>query len=756
MTLIDKKINRRSFLKVSTLAGGGMMLSFSWLAGCKPTPEEVLTMPKEWFEINSYIKIGENGAVTLFNPNPEFGSNVKTSLPMLLAEELDVDWKNVFVEQADFYPKRYDRQFTGGSQGIRSGWVPLRTAGATARQLLVNAAAQTWNVPASEITTNAGYLEHKGSGKRVGYGEVASLAGTLDAPDPETVKLKETSDFKIIGNSKKNVDGLKIVTGKPMYAMDHKVEGMKYAAIVHPPAFGMKIKSFDKASVTSLPGIQDVFSIKLFKEGFERHAFDTTTFPEIIAIVGNSTWEVMQAKKVLKADWEIAPESNFKMGGWGPGVSEVKVPSGLENSSTHAEKMAEYITKPGNILRKDGDPEGEFKKADRVIERTYTAPFLAHNPMEPINCFADVKGDKAIIYGPSQIPDFIHGTIANSLGLEKENVQINLARMGGGFGRRAYCHHMTEAALISQKIQAPVKMVYTREDDMTAGVYRPTYSATYRAALDENNNLLALHVKAGGIPESPIHANRFPAGAIDNYLAEGWQIESNITVGAFRAPGSNFIAGAEQSFLDELAEEMGKDPIEFRLELLKRAETNPVGKDNDYIPKRYAGVLELVREKSNWSNTTPGIHKGVSAYFCHNSYVAEVIEISMKDNQPVIENVYAAVDCGIVVNPDAAANMGEGAIVDGIGNAFYGEMAFENGVPTKSNFDTYRMIRHKEAPKKIEVHFVQNNEAPTGLGEPLFPPVFAALGNSLYKATGKRLYEQPFLPKLMEMENLRM
>ncbi|PZX55598.1 xanthine dehydrogenase family protein molybdopterin-binding subunit [Algoriphagus chordae] len=756
MTLIDKKLNRRSFLKVSTLAGGGMMLSFSWLAGCKPTPEQVLTMPKEWFEINSYIKIGENGAVTLFNPNPEFGSNVKTSLPMLLAEELDVDWKNVFVEQADFYPKRFERQFTGGSQGIRSGWVPLRTAGATARQLLVNAAAQTWNVPATEITTNTGYLEHKGSGNRAGYGEVASLAGTLEAPDPETVKLKDISEFKIIGNSKKNVDGSKIVTGKPMYAMDHKVEGMKYAAIVHPPAFGMKIKSFDEASVTSLPGIQDVFSIKLFKEGFERHAFDTTTFPEIIAIVGNSTWEVMQAKKALKADWEIAPESNFKMSGWGPDVSEVKVPSGLENSSTHSEKMAEYITKPGNILRKDGDPEGAFKKASRVIERTYTAPFLAHNPMEPINCFADVKGDKAIIYGPSQIPDFIHGTVANSLGLEKENVQINLARMGGGFGRRAYSHHLTEAALISQRIQAPVKMVYTREDDMTAGVYRPTYSATYRAALDENNNLLALHVKAGGIPESPIHANRFPAGAIDNYLAEGWQIESNITIGAFRAPRSNFIAGAEQSFLDELAEEMGKDPIEFRLELLKRAETNPVGKDNDYDPKRYAGVLELVRDKSNWSNVPNGISRGVSAYFCHNSYVAEVVDVSIKDNQPVVENVYAAVDCGIVVNPDAAANMGEGAIIDGIGNAFYGEMAFENGAPTKRNFDTYRMIRHSEAPKKIEVHFVDNKEDPTGLGEPLFPPVFAALGNSLYKATGKRLYDQPFQPQLIDMKNLRM
>jgi isoquinoline 1-oxidoreductase beta subunit len=314
---------------------------------------------------------------------------------------------------------------------------------------------------------------------------------------------------------------------------------------------------------------------------------------------------------------------------------------------------------------------------------------------------------------------------------------------------------MTEAALISQKIQAPVKMVYSREDDMSAGVYRPAYQATYRAALDENNNLLALHVKAGGIPETPLHANRFPAGAVDNYLAEAWEIPSNITIGAFRAPRSNFIAAAEQSFLDELAEVMDKDPIAFRLELLKRAETDPVGKNNDYDAKRYAGVLELVRDKSGWNSPQANVHRGVSAYFCHNSYVAEVVDTVIKDNKPVVEKVFAAVDCGVVVNPDAATNMGEGAIIDGIGNAFFGELAFENGVPTKTNFDKYRMIRQKETPKHIEVHFVESKEDPTGLGEPFFPPVFAALANSLYKATGKRYYEQPFAPQL-EMQNLKM
>ena len=291
-------------------------------------------------------------------------------------------------------------------------------------------------------------------------------------------------------------------------------------------------------------------------------------------------------------------------------------------------------------------------------------------------------------------------------------------------------------------------MIYTREDDMTYGIYRPTYTATYKAALDEKNNLIAFHVKGGGIPEHAVHANRFPAGAVDNYLAEGWQLDSNITIGAFRAPRSNFIAGAEQSFLDELAELAGKDPIDFRLELLERAKNNPVGKDNEYDADRYAGVLKLVREKSKWNETQGKASRGVAAYFCHNTYVAEVIDLEIKDNKPMVQKVVAAVDCGIVVNPDAATNMGEGGIVDGIGNALFGEMTFVNGEPQKKNFDTYRMIRQKEAPESIEVHFVQNDHDPTGLGEPLFPPAFAAVANALYKAKGKRVYNQPFIKDL--------
>ena len=452
----------------------------------------------------------------------------------------------------------------------------------------------------------------------------------------------------------------------------------------------------------------------------------------------------MNAKKVVQASWEPFAAYKETVNGWG-GKQEVEVPAGLENTADHAAKMEALSAKGAKVVRRDGDPESAFKKAANVIERSYSAPFLAHNCMEPMNFFAHVTPEKVFVAGPLQAPEFIASTLAARLGVPKEKIDIGMTRMGGGFGRRAYCHYLVEAALISQQVNAPVKMMYTREDDMSNGIYRPAYHATYRAALDENNNLLAFHVRAGGIPESPLHANRFPAGSIDNYLAEDWSAPSNITIGAFRAPRSNFIAGAEQAFLDELAELMGKDPIAFRLELLERAKTSPVGEKNDYDAARYAGVLELVREKSGRGQEQPNVHRGVSAYFCHNSYVAQVLDLTLEAGKPVVQRVSCAIDCGIVVNPDAAANMAEGAITDGVGNAFYGAMTFKNGTPEKTNFDKYRMIRMSEAPKSIDVHFVKSEANPTGMGEPPFPPVFGAVANALYKATGKRSYHQPFL-----------
>lgn len=744
MTIVKTKFGRRSFLKTSAAAGGGLILGFNWLlTSCEVSPEEMMAMPEEWFDINSYLKIGDNGMVSIMSPNPEFGQNVITSMPMIVAEELDVDWEKVLVEQANYSTEKYGRQFTGGSQGIRSRWEPLRTVGASARHMLREAAAQAWEVPMEEVTTSSGMLYHQASGQSASYGEMASAAGELTPP--EEVQLKAVKDFTIVGTPTKNVRGKEIVTGKSMFGIDYKKEGMMIAMVTHPPAFGMKLKSFDATAIKNMPGIKDVFAIKTYEDDYERAAFDTNTFPELVAIVGESTWQVMNAKKALKVEWEPIKTHTITVNGWG-GKETVKIPAGLESTAEHKASMQEMAAKPAQTLRKDGDPEAAFRNAAKVIERTYSAPFLAHNCMEPINFYANVTEDKAALAGPIQIPSFMEPAISARLGLPPEKISIELTRMGGGFGRKAYGHYMIEAALISKQAGVPVKMMYTREDDATFGIYRPTYQSTYRAALDENNNLIAFHVKGGGIPEHPVFPNRFPAGAVDNYLAEGWAIPSNITIGAFRAPRSNFTAGAEQAFLDEVAEIAGKDPIQFRLDLLERAKTDPVGKNNEYDAVRYAGVLELVREKSGWDNSNAGeASRGVSAYFCHNTYVAQVLDMTIQDGKPVVENVHCAIDCGVVINPLGAINMAEGAIVDGIGNALYGSLTFKEGQAEKSNFNNYRMIRMNEAPKNIEVNFVKNEIDPTGMGEPPFPPIFGALANAMYKATGKRYYEQPFL-----------
>ena len=744
-----KSQSRRDFLKSSTLAGGGLMLSFSWFSNAKAADKiATLNLPEQWAELNGYIKITPDNVIKIFCPNPEFGQNVMTSLPMMVAEELDADWKNVVVEMGVHDNMKLGSQFTGGSNSVKMYWKPLRNAGASARQMLIEAAAQTWNVPATEITTKGGILSHS-SGKTARYGEMASKAATIAVP--KDVKLKAVKDFSIVGNSTKNAEGIKVVTGKPLFGVDYRVDGMLIAMIQHPPAFGMKLKSFDASLSKKMPGIKDIYSFKLYDDGFEQAGFDTRTFNEMIAVVGNSTWEVMNARKKLNAIWEPASETKDIMAGRG-GKREVIVPAGLETSSVQMAKMQEMAKQPAKQLRKDGDPETAFKNAALVIERTYNAPFLAHNCMEPMNFFANVSADKAVVAGPVQAPGWIEPTLSKILNLPADKIEIQMTRMGGGFGRRAYGQFAYEAARISQKMKAPVKLMYSREDDMTYGIYRPMYTATYRAALDADKNLIGFHIIGGGIPENPVHANRFPAGAVDNYLAEGWEIPSNITIGAFRAPRSNFNAAAEQSFLDELAEAMGKDPIQLRLDLLKRAKENPVGKNNEYDAGRYVGVLELLKEKSGWGKPeNAGKKRGVAAYFCHNSYAGHVVDLVMRDGQPYVEQVTSAVDCGVVVNPDAAINMVQGSVVDGIGNAFYGALTHKDGVPEQSNFHNYRMIRHSEAPKKIDVHFVQNEIDPTGLGEPPFPPVFGAVANALFKATGKRFYNQPFK---MEVEKI--
>ena len=720
MTLVKTKYNRRSFLKVSAASSGGMVLGFSWLASCNPTKNQAITMPESWFDINAFIKIAENGLVTIFSPNPEIGQNVKTSMPMVVAEELDVAWQNVIVEQAALDTQKYERQTAGGSGSIRRGWQGLRMAGATARHLLMEAAAKEWAVSISSLSTSNGIIKHKLTGKTTSYGDMAHNASKLEIP--KKIKLKDPKDFKIIGHPTKNVDGEKIISGHPLFGLDFKRPGMLISMIEHAPAFGMKLKSFNEEVIKSMPGIVDVIVVDTEPEKIE---WSNNAFTEIIAIVGQTTWQVMKAKKALKVDWY-----------WN---------SAAESSKDHEYRLDQALNvSEKEIARKDGNPEGAFKKAIKIIEKTYSAPLLAHNTMEPMNFFADVKKERAELIGPIQTPESLREDIAALLDIPNGNISVMLTRMGGGFGRRLYGNFGLEAAAISYRIGRPIQLIYSREDDMTQGVYRPAYKVKYKAGLDKQNNLLSFTIQGVGIHGSPIFENRFPAGAVPNYLAEEMSIDSNISTGAWRAPRSNFIAGAEQSFLDEVAEAAGKDPIDFRLELFDRAIKNPIGTDNDYDPKRYVGVLKLVRDKSNWEVKTEGIYRGVSAYYCHNTYVAQVLDIEIVNGKQKIKKVWCAIDCGIVINPEGAINQAEGGIIDGIGHAMYSNLTFDKGSPIQKNFDTYSMIRHHQSPSEIEVFFVDNGIDPTGLGEPTLPPISGALANAIYKASGKRLYKQPF------------
>ena len=728
MTVIKTKIGRRSFLKTSAALGGGIMIGFNWLVSCKSlSPEHKgISIPKEWFDINGYIKIGDTGMVTIYSPNPEIGQNVMTSMPMIVAEELDVRWDHVVVEQGELDEDSFrNPQTAGGSNSIKRGWDPLRMAGAAGKRMLLEAAAKEWGISVKNLSASNGVIKEVNGSRKIGYGQIASKAVGIDVP--EELSLKDPKDYKLIGTSQKNVEGPKIVTGKPLYGLDFKRDGMLLAVIEHPPAFGMKVKSFNKKEIKGIKGVHDAFIVD---STYSKKKWNgTNAFPQLIAILGNTTWQVMNAKKMLRVNWE--------------NVSE------LETSEMHEERLIKDLEK-GEIKgsRKDGNPDAAFAKAVKVIERTYTSPFMPHNPMEPMNFFANVKENSAELIGPTQTPKAMQEAVSSLLNIPKENISLKMTRMGGGFGRRLYLHFGLEAAAISKKVGAPVKMVYTREDDMTQGTYRPAYRSVYKAGLDKNNNLIAFSVKGVGLPAGPVYPNRFPAGTVDNYLAENKMSYTNISTGAWTAPRSHFTAGAEQSFIDEVAEVAKKDPIDFRLELFKKAINNPVGKKYEYDAERYAGVLKLVKEKSNWGIGDSSSNKGVAAYFCHNSYVAVVMEVVLKENQPKVKKVWCAADCGIVINKEGATNMIEGRIIDGIGHAMYSELKFENGSSVHKNFDTYNFIRHDQSPSEIEVFFVENEIPPTGLGEPSLPPAVGALANALYKATGTRLYHQPFVKQL--------
>jgi isoquinoline 1-oxidoreductase beta subunit len=700
--------SRRNFLKTSVLASGGILIGFNLLSACKS--EAVMPVDIEslnFNDFNAFIKISDDGYVTIFSPNPEIGQGVKTSMPMIIAEELDIEWSKVNVVQGALDSKNFQRQVAGGSQSIRFGWDALRQTGATTRQLLVNAAAAKWNVDASTCSASKGIITNV-NGDKLGYGEVVKEAALLEVP--ENVKLKKIKDFTIIGQEIINVDIDKIITGKPLFGLDYKAEGMQFASVLRPPAFGQKLESFDDSKTKVVNGVTEVIK-----------------FGDKIAVLASSTWAAMKGKKALSAIWKDED---------------------LESTEDHNKILTNILDgNDFNTRREDGNINEAFSVADKLIERTYHSPFLPHNCLEPMNFYADVTAKKVHLVGPIQTPQWTVNRVAKLLDRETDDIYCEMTRMGGGFGRRLYGDFALEAAEISSLAKKPIKVVFSREDDMTAGTYRPSIKYRIKASI-KDGKLTGYYLKEAAINGNMYGAisNFFPAGCIPNFKVDTANHKSNITTGAWRAPYTNFLAFAEQSFFDEVASELNVDTIQLRLDLLQNVK-NTDDKSIEYSGKRMEDTIKLVQEKANWGKTQEGVFQGFSAYYSHNTHVAEIADIVLKDGFPVIKKVTAAVDCGIVVNPTGARNQVEGGVLDGIGHAMYSDFSFKNGKPDSKNFDTYRLIRMQETPK-VEVHFVLNEKSPTGLGEPGLPPAGGAVANAINAALGKRLYSQPFLKEL--------
>lgn len=688
-------------MQKTALATGAFCLGFDWFKA-EGKAGAMVASAVEAGRFNAYLEISSLGKVILYSPNPEIGQGIKTAFPVVVAEELDVDWKDVEVRQANLDTQHFERQLTGGSGALKHSWDRLRKAGATARQMFIQAAAQTWKVDASTCKTAGGVVLGPG-GQKASYGSLASLAATMTVPMEPTYKNRK--DYKIIGKRTKGVDNANVVTGKPVFGLDIDKPGMVIAQIIRPP-FGATLKSFEATDALKMPGIVDVISFK-----------------NKVAIVGQSTWQVMQARAAVSCKYDG---------------------QNLESESTHKKWFDEGMaTDKAQVQRKDGDFQAAIAKAAKVVEATYECPFISHAPMEPMNFFADVRADGSVLLaGPTQVPQSAQKAVASLLKLDEKKIEVELSKMGGGFGRRLNNDYALEAAELSSLIKKPVKVMWTREDDMTGGIYRPAVRYHFKAGLDASGNMMAFYLRGVGLNAgNATRQDNFPVGAIDNVLIESVNQVSSVTTGPWRAPITNFLGYAEQAFLDEVAEAGGKDPIQMRLDWLARAKSNPVGKIT-YEPDRFIEVIKQAAEKSQWKKK-PGVSQGFSVYFSHLSYVAQVADAVMVNGKPKITHVTAVTDCGEVVNLSGAENQVKGAIIDGMGHAMFAKLRFNEGVAAPANFNSYRLIRGNEIPT-IDAHFVDNGIAPTGLGEPALPPTGGSVANAIYAASKKRLYRQPF------------
>ncbi len=705
--MIDQSLSRRDFVKVTSIAGGGIMLGFSLLTDAEPAH-----VAGTIFSPNAYVSIDGNGLVTLMSPNPEIGQGVKTALPMILAEELDVQWDKVAVEMAPLDP-RFGQQMAGGSGAVRQRFMPIRNAGATARTMLITAAAQQWSANEADCYAENAFVIHKPTGKKLSYGELSAKAALL--PVPTNVTLKDPKDFKIIGTRVHNIDNHKIITGQPLYGIDTRREGMLFAVPARPPAFGKTLKSFDDTETRKVNGVKNVV-----KAG------------NVVAVLATSTWAAKKGRDVLKIVWEDTGK--------------------LESTTDHDLAFTDFVNKKADTpSRNDGDVDGVFNASGaKVIEAVYEVPALSHANMEPLNFFADVRDNKVELYGPTQVPSNLRSAVSRALNIPQENITLSMPRQGGGFGRKLQTDNGVEAALISQAAKVPVQMLWMREDDMQGDFYRPATMFKYRATIAPDNTIAAWHVNgavmAAGARGNAVISNGFPAGSIQNFRADNHALPSNIQTGAWRAPTSNAACFADECFLDELAHEMKKDPVAVHLELLDKYKNQPVGNKPNYDLAKYKSVIDLVTEMSGWGKKkAANVYQGFAAHFSFSTYAAHVAEVTKDAKGSLrVTKVYCAVNCGRVVNQSGAENQVEGAIVDGLSHAMFSKVTFNKGAVEQTNFHTYKFLRMKDAPIEVIVKFVPSEDAPTGLGEPGLPPTAPAVANAIFAATGKRYRKLPF------------
>ncbi len=721
--------SRRFFLKASAAAGGGLLLR-----AVLPVP--AFAADARAGRLTAFIEISPDGFVTIRSKNPEVGQGIKTMLPMVIAEELDIDWAHVRIEQASLDPAVFGAQFAGGSMATPLNYTPMRRAGAVGRAMLVRAAAEQWSVPVAELRTQAGVVHHEKTGRSIGYGALAARAASVPVPSPDSVALKDPKDFEIIGKPIRSVDNPKIVTGQKLFGIDMVRPNMLVAVFEKCPVFGGKIVSANVDAVKAMPGIQDAFIVH------GTGGRDPEGVADGVAILARNWWVANRARQALKITWDEGPTAK-------------------QSSQGFAEQAVKLsVQTPAAWLRRDGDPDSAMTSAAHVVEASYTYPFLSHIPLEPQNCTAHWQNGKVTLWAPTQNPAPGRALVARALGIDRSDVTVNMLRIGGGFGRRLRNDFMAEAAWISRQAGGvPVKLLWSRQDDVRHDFYRPAGYHFLKGGLDHDGKLIALtdhfvtFSRDGKLADSAgLNEYEFPAALVPHLSYGLSMMDLGVPTGPLRAPRSNALGFVFQSFVDELAVQAGQDPLVFRLAILGeprliQAEPGRFNPRTDFDTGRMRAVLEKLAAVSDWSNrhTLPArTGKGLAFYFSHMGYFAEVVQTTVSASGDIrLDHVWTVGDVGSqIINPLNAVNQVQGAALDGLGAALGQAITIERGRVVESNFDTVRPLRMDQVPP-VDVHFLTTDHPPTGLGEPALPPVIPALCNAIFAATGKRIRTLP-------------